>query len=207
MMRTSLSAANVRPDCFLTQSHGDTEGQSRIPLSSTLSLRVSVPPCENCQTPSYSAEARTQNRHDRSTEFHVHRRRFSRRGAAMVVALVAVAVVALVSLSLMQSLMQMHRQAKVAAQDEQASWLAESALARGAARLHGDDAYVGETWLPASSDPAALLGRAVIRVEPKADNENARTIVVEAFVPDHPQRRVRQARELQITLKSVGENP
>lgn len=131
-----------------------------------------------------------------------------RRGAAMVVALVIVGAVGLVSVGLMRALVQSHRESRIAAQQQQAHWLAESALARGAARLRAEPAYAGETWLPPASDPASPLGRAVIRIEPAADSDEAqKTIVVEAFVPDHPQRRVRQARELTVRLNSTGENP
>lgn len=128
-----------------------------------------------------------------------------RRGAAMVVALVIVGAVGLVSVGLMRALVHSHREARMATRQQQAHWLAESALARGAARLRADPAYAGETWLPPSSDPATPLGRAVIRVEGATDQAH-KTIVVEAFVPDHPQRRARQSRELTIRLGFAEKN-
>lgn len=129
-----------------------------------------------------------------------------RRGAAMVVALVIVGAVGLVSVGLMRALAHSHRESRIGVQQQQAHWLAESALARGAARLKADPTYAGETWLPPSSDPATPLGRAVIRVEAAAD-QAPKTIVVEALVPDHPQHRARQSRSLAVQLNTTGENP
>lgn len=143
-------------------------------------------------------------------------RRPRRRAAAMIVAIVAVAVVTLIGLSLVQSLLRWHRQARIYEQQAQALWLAEAALARSAARLRADPAYTGETWQPtaANADTAggsdatpAILGRAVIRIEPVEGNPSARTVLVESLVPDDAWKRVRQTRRKTVLLKQAGENP
>jgi len=141
-------------------------------------------------------------------------RRSRRRAMAMIVALVAVAVVTLIGLSLVQSLLRSYRQARSYEQQAQALWLADAAVVRGAARLLADPTYGGETWLPASASGAGattdatipILGRAEIRIERAGGDPSARVIVVESLVPDHPWNRVRQTRRQTIVLKPSGDN-
>jgi Tfp pilus assembly protein PilX len=137
-----------------------------------------------------------------------------RHAVALIVAIVALAIVSLVSLALMQMLLAAHRQSRQFAHQAQAAWLAESALARGAARLRADRAYRGETWLPGgdaaatpAEEAAAALGRAVIRVESDPDTPSRFILSVEALVPDDPIHRARQQRRQVVSFPPAGDSP
>ncbi|MEX2176069.1 MAG: PilX N-terminal domain-containing pilus assembly protein [Pirellulaceae bacterium] len=103
-----------------------------------------------------------------------------RRGAALVMAMVALLVVSMVAAALVQTLLLSHRQAGRYADRTQAEWLAEAGLARARAQLAGDDAYRGETWLAPVAD--SEIAEVSIRVEPATD-EAPRKIVVRALYP------------------------
>lgn len=130
-----------------------------------------------------------------------------RRGGAMIVALVTLLVVSLVVAVLLRSLLELHRQSRRSVWQLQASWLADSALARGAAQLAQNGDFAGETWSPELGSSAQLRGSARIRIEPVPDQPQRRQIVVEAIFPDDPIQRVSASRELLFTLPSAGEMP
>jgi type II secretory pathway component PulK len=118
----------------------------------------------------------------------------SRRGAALVMAMVALLVVSLVAAALVQSLLAAHRQSHRYADQLQAQWLAEAGLARAVAKLNADAAYPGEVW-QASLAPGevneAEAGQVTIAVEPAT-----KKITVEAVYPTDEHRRVLARREL-----------
>jgi len=112
----------------------------------------------------------------------------SRRGAALVMAMVALLVVSLVAGALVRSLLTAHRQSHRYADQLQAQWLAEAGLARAAAKLSADEAYQGEVWQASlgTGQPAeADSGQVTITVEP-----TTKKITVEAVYPIDEHRRV-----------------
>jgi Tfp pilus assembly protein PilX len=128
-----------------------------------------------------------------------------RRGGAMIVALVALLVVSLVVAVLLRSLVELHRQSRRNAWQLQAGWLADSALARGAAQLTHNRDFAGETWSPELGDAQKLRGSVQIRVESVPDQPDRRKMTIEAIFPDDPIQRASASRELLFTLPPAGE--
>jgi type II secretory pathway component PulK len=116
--------------------------------------------------------------------------RKSRRGGALILALVTLLVVMIVAGTLARSLVAALRQTRHAQQEVQAQWLAEAALARGLARLEHETDFAGETWRP--SITAEQTSAAEIRIERNADTVK---LVVEAHFPDEPWQRTSVRRE------------
>ena len=114
--------------------------------------------------------------------------RFSRRGAALVMAMVALLVVTLMSAALVQSLVTGQRQARRYADELQAQWLAEAGLERAVVQLARDAQYRGETW---QTEIGGELGSVTITTEPET-----RKIVAEAVYPPEEHRRVLVRREV-----------
>jgi hypothetical protein len=84
----------------------------------------------------------------------------------------------------------------------QAAWLAESGLARAAARLAADAEYRGETWTITAEELRGNYPAAVrIRVETDAADESRWLIKAQADYPAEGQTRARESRELKIKPK------
>lgn len=117
----------------------------------------------------------------------------ARRGAVLVMAMVALLVVTLVAGALVRSLIATHRQSHRYADELQAQWLAEAGLARATAKLRADGAYQGEIW-QASVAPAmsseADSGEVTIAVDPAT-----KKITALAVYPTDEHRRVLVTRE------------
>jgi Tfp pilus assembly protein PilX len=124
-----------------------------------------------------------------------------RRGAALVLTLVCLLVVAAIGLTLLRSLVDEHRQAAIRQREMQAFWLAESAIQRAGAALVASPEYTGEQW---QVEADALAGRwsalAVIRVETVENDETVRRIAVEVRYPDEGHDRV--VRHRQVLVKA-----
>lgn len=86
-----------------------------------------------------------------------------RRGAAMLIVIVAVAVCAGVCQSLLMALVRQHRRLDHELRQSQVEWLAESALLRGVELKRRNPSWDGETWSPSLS---GLTTRAVIELPP-----------------------------------------
>ena len=129
-------------------------------------------------------------------------RRHRRRGFVLLAVLVIFGI-ALVTLSvLLQHLLRQERETKSLLHTFQAQALAESALDRAVAKLHGDRKYAGETWQPAISTAAGnSAARVTIAVKP-ADKENQFEVTVTSLFPDHPTRRVQVVCQRQINLRA-----
>jgi hypothetical protein len=79
----------------------------------------------------------------------------------------------------------------------QAEWLAESGLARAAARLAADPGYKGETWdVAAGALGGAEPGVVRIAVEAVKDAPGRRRVRAEADYPGGTSRRARLSKEL-----------
>src|SRR5688500_5327084 len=117
-------------------------------------------------------------------------RRRTRRAASLFIALTALMVVTLVGAQLLRSLSRSQRQSKDHAHALQAQWLADSGLARAAARLNADGNYSGETWQPVIADVAGRVEIVVVKDE--QDPSRRRIRVVAAF-PNDPIWRVQRS--------------
>lgn len=125
-----------------------------------------------------------------------------RRGAALIVALVAIAVATVVFMSTLRLAVAEREALQVEAWRAQAAWLVESGLERAAAKLAADPQYQGETWRVAGAALGGKLGAAVqIDVQPLPDQPERRSVHVRADYPDHPQRRARQSKQVVIEVR------
>lgn len=134
--------------------------------------------------------------------------RASCRGAALIVTIVCLVVIAALGASLLRSLVAEHRQSQRRRDQMQAFWLAESAVQRGAVRLAAAADYAGEDW-PVEIDDGGrrVRGQATIGIEAVAGQPQARRIVVEARYPADGVASVLQQRETVVTLGPPGETP
>ncbi len=128
------------------------------------------------------------------------------RGAAMMVTIVCLVVIAALGASLLRSLVAEHRQALLRRDQMQAFWLAESAVQRGVVRLAAASAYAGEEWeVEVDANGRLVRAQATIRIEAVAADATARRIVVEARYPAQGAASVLQQREIVVTLDQPGE--
>jgi Tfp pilus assembly protein PilX len=123
--------------------------------------------------------------------------RHHRRGAALFLTLVTLAIVTLIAAEVLRSMIAAQRQSRLAADELQAQWLAESAVAKALVQSRSQPEYQGETWRADIGDRA---GVAEIRVERSSDGPSR--IVVETRFPDHPWRRVAVSRTYPISPTS-----
>ena len=127
--------------------------------------------------------------------------RTNRRGAFMIVVVVALVVMLMVIGSLLRVVIVHGRQAGRNAQQAQAVWLAESGLERAANRLTRDVTYERETWkIDLSRLRGGTGGIVEIRVEKVEGAEEERRVFVEAYYPETGLDRVRAARQATIHL-------
>jgi Tfp pilus assembly protein PilX len=121
------------------------------------------------------------------------------RGAALVMAMVALLVVTLIAAALVQALIASHRQARRYGDQLQAQWLAEAGLARAAVKLQVDSSYQGEIWqapVTMNASDAADGGQVTITVEAAT-----KKVVVEAVYPLDEIRRVLVRREMEAPAR------
>jgi hypothetical protein len=121
-----------------------------------------------------------------------------RRGAALVMAVVALTVCSVMLFYLLKGALDTQRQMRTHRQEVQADWLAAAGIDRALATLRRSPDYTGETW----QIPADQLGDAaevVIKVEPAAES-NSRQITVQADYPGGTIHRTRKTRETTIQI-------
>jgi Tfp pilus assembly protein PilX len=121
-----------------------------------------------------------------------------RRGAALVIAMIALLLVGVLAAELARSAVMQHEQVAREEWQIQAEWLAESGLDRAAVMLAADSEYRGEVWLPASDGSETPVGRVLIEIE--GSDEEVLAIRVVADVPEATQRRVRVSRSREIGM-------
>ncbi len=130
------------------------------------------------------------------------------RGAAMLVTVVCLAVIAALGASLLRSLVAEHRQARLRWDQMQAFWLAESAVQRGVVRLAAMSEYAGEQWqVEVDSNGRPVRAQATIRIEAVEGDAQARRVVAEARYPAEGTAGVLQQREIVVTLDQAGDTP
>lgn len=100
-----------------------------------------------------------------------HRIGEHRRGAAVVVALVALVVAGVVAAGMLRLAVERHRQLQAFERRAQTEWLLSSGLARARVRLSADPDYAGESWEPVVHEAVVT-----IRVERIADQPARRRI-------------------------------
>ncbi len=120
-----------------------------------------------------------------------------RRGGALLVAILALAVASMVGATLLQMAFTQRRQLQHERLRTQAGWIAEAGLQRAMQRTAADAAYRGETWLVevpvrGTSKPAEV----VITV----DQETEKAITVVATYPQAATFRARVRRSIPIAL-------
>jgi len=139
------------------------------------------------------------------TTFHPGRprrdTRSGRRAALLVAVLVCLSVVMALGAAWLRGVVLEHRQVRAQADRLQAEYLAASAVDRATAQLAANPDYRGETFVVDAQTLALRAGAAVsIRVEPVADNAQARRVVVEANFPNEGAERARRSRQVTISL-------
>ena len=129
-------------------------------------------------------------------------RRLGRRGMALLVAMVCVAITAVVFVALLRLALAQEEAVRADAQELQASWLAESAVDRAAAKLRADDGYQGETWnLPAQLLAGVDDAAVEIKIEVVPQRPEIRRIDVRVDYPAQTEFRARQSKSVMITFE------
>jgi hypothetical protein len=127
-------------------------------------------------------------------------RRTSRRGVALALALLLIAVTVIASVTMVSQLRR--RRAEIGSRHErlEADLLAEAGFTRARIRLEADAAWAGETWLarlegsapePKGGDAAGVesgapIGRVVIQVAPRAADGSRLVTVTATWPADRP---------------------
>lgn len=108
----------------------------------------------------------------------------ARRGIALIIALVLLALASSLGGLLVRGLLTARQQAENGLRQVQASWLAEAGLSRARARLGADPDYDGETWSIAADELGGRHGAVVtIEVAAPGDQPGARRIAARAEYP------------------------
>lgn len=130
----------------------------------------------------------------------------SRRAVVILVALVALAVVGLLTGMLVRSVITHYRQSDLLARNVQAMWLVQSGMERAAARLAHDPRYTGEQWdLTADALNGPWPGTVVIHVEAVPPDADARRLDVTAMYPATMKSRVTRHRQCICRVARVGQ--
>ena len=100
-----------------------------------------------------------------------HRRTSSRRGAALIIAMIALLLVGVLGAQLARSAILQHDQVRHEEWQIQAEWLAESALDRAAATLESDPDYRARSGRRPLVKPA-VIGQVVIEIMESAEEND-----------------------------------
>jgi hypothetical protein len=128
-------------------------------------------------------------------------RKRSRRGAAVLVAMVCLCVLAVVIAALVKMSTAERTRLQTDAERLQADVLAESAMDRAAAKLAADPKYRGETWtLSAGELGGDEEATAAIRVEPVDGKPNMRLVKIQADYPNQLPHRIRRSLQAAVVV-------
>ncbi len=125
-----------------------------------------------------------------------------RRGIAMVLVLTALVLCTMVFVTLFHLALAQARATRIDAWRVQASWLAESAGERAAARLTADPDYAGETWQLAGESRGSEAAEVRIEIEPLPDAPALRQVRVRADYPLDPEHRARWEKAFTVRLET-----
>ncbi|QDU29858.1 hypothetical protein ETAA8_49740 [Anatilimnocola aggregata] len=118
---------------------------------------------------------------------YVNRR--TRRGAAILVAIVLLVVVVTIMGIVLRQVATSQRMTRQQSWELQAQLLAESAIDRALVQLERNQEYRGETWLPlVGAAPADERGEALIKLTKRPDSDSYELVVTATF-PNHPAHR------------------
>lgn len=136
-------------------------------------------------------------------QFHGH----ARRGAVLLVGLLALLIVSALSAALLKRVMLQRQEIQQAEWKLQADWLAESGLGRGVARRTSDPGYPGETWeIPAAMLDGFHSGRVTIAVTSDEKAKDRMTIEALADYPDDSVHRVRSRKKISVPVSESRSN-
>ena len=139
---------------------------------------------------------RHTHRNRRTSESSGHPRRS---GMILAMVLVALFVVMLLGAAFANAFVAQRQLVRHSQQQQQAFWLAESALQRAAYRLANEPDYQGETWQVASDDLGGIYaGVALVKVETVAEAGTGHRIIVDATYPSKALKKTVQHRELLV---------
>lgn len=111
-------------------------------------------------------------------------RKISRRGAALLLVVIAIVVSTMIVGTLAQMAIAQHRQVRREHERVQTFWLVESGLDRAAARLSRDADYTGEDWrVDVAGRQEPRQGVVTIRITKAADEPRHRLVEVVAEYP------------------------
>jgi Tfp pilus assembly protein PilX len=120
-------------------------------------------------------------------------------GIALPLVLVCLVLIGAVSVVVLRTVVLQHRHLQTVEQQDQALWLAESALQRAANRLRTSPDYAGEVWNVAADTLGGIEAAEVkIEVTPQEDGSRGWRVVVEAIYPIDAPRSVLERREAWI---------
>ncbi|HUY91369.1 MAG TPA: PilX N-terminal domain-containing pilus assembly protein [Pirellulales bacterium] len=126
----------------------------------------------------------------------MNRQSQNRRGAVLVIALVAITIFAMVGGALVRLAVMERKTVDGQQRQRQARRLAEAGVARAAARLASDPAYRGETWSLAGAEAVAgQPAQVTIEVNEVPEKPGWRRITAAA---DYPSDAAARARERQV---------
>lgn len=139
----------------------------------------------------------------RLAEKNVH----SRRGAVLVVAMVALIVSTAVTLSMVRSALAERALVLSEADRMQTDWLVEAGLERAAARLASEPDYSGEVWKPTAAEfPIDGNATVTITIQTAADPAGGRRVTATAVLIREQLRRAERQKTITINLSTLREN-
>ncbi|NOX54339.1 MAG: hypothetical protein GXP27_07825 [Planctomycetes bacterium] len=126
----------------------------------------------------------------------------SRRGVALLVAMICVALVSAVAASLLRCALVQFQQTRARQRQLQTIWLVESGANRAAARLAADPNYKGETWkpMPLGYSPESMNATVTITVRTADGKPEWRSVEVLAIHPVDRKHRSRVRKTFQVRL-------
>ncbi|MHB8897273.1 MAG: hypothetical protein ACYC6Y_00850 [Thermoguttaceae bacterium] len=106
-------------------------------------------------------------------------------GSIVVIVLVALLVATMLGASLIQAVLIHHRQVRILAGQQQASWLADAGVLRAVRHLSDSRDYTGETWqVPAEVLGPSRTAEVTIRVAQLDGRPDGREIQVQVALKD-----------------------
>lgn len=121
-----------------------------------------------------------------------------RSGTALIVAIICLTLTSAMTVSLVRLALASHQQTDREGWRLQSAWLAESGLARAAARREHDPGYAGETWMVDELGAPREEGRVMISIIPHPENDSLTLVTATADFPLDPAARIRTTRTLTL---------
>ena len=120
------------------------------------------------------------------------------RGMALPLVLICIAIAMLIGTALINATLINYQHTRVAEQQMQSLWLADSAVQRAIYKLRESPDYSGETWEVTAAELGGQFD-GIVTIDVVAQDQGGKKIVVEAVYPNHGQHRVVERRERVMT--------